>query len=93
MLEYFLEGGNFDSALHLVAASLSMILFAVSLKSYLAGRRGKFLYVCVAFLVFAASETLVLANVLFFKEVALTSVSHSLNLIVLLAFFAGVVKR
>jgi hypothetical protein len=93
MLEHFLEGGRLDLVLHIVAASLSIFLFIISLESYLTTRKSRLAYVCIAFFTFAVSETLVLANIFVLKDVTVTFISHSLNLIVLLAFFAGLVKK
>lgn len=87
------EGGSIDSSIHVLGAGVSVVLFIVSLRAYMAGRRGRFLYVCLAFLIFSVKEMTVLLDVLVMRSGDLTFLSHILTLAVVLLFFVGVVKK
>lgn len=88
-----IEGTNFDNIIHLITALAAFALFVVSFHSYLRIKRERFFYICCAFFVYSIKEFIVVADITFYRNSFLTGLSHSLNLLILLLFFIGVVKK
>ncbi len=86
------EGTFFDDGVHILTGAVALSLFLVSLRAYLKLKKPKFLYLCLAFFLYAIKEVIVVLDVFFLRNPIATAVSHVLNLVVLLLFFAGVVK-
>ncbi len=93
MFNLMVDGSGLDNAVHLATAVTAFSLFIVSLKAYLALKRRRFLYVCLAFLLYSIKEIIVVSEVLSFRNSAFTEISHVMNLAILLLFFAGLIKK
>ncbi|MFB6242125.1 MAG: hypothetical protein ABEJ36_05000 [Candidatus Nanosalina sp.] len=87
-----LEGTTVDLLLHIITLVAAAALFVVSLRAYRRKDNEKFLYICLAFGVFAVKEGIVTAEVLGLGLSILTGLSHVLNLVILALFFRGTVK-
>jgi len=86
------EGTTVDLVMHATTVVVAVALFTVSYRSYTKKQNEKFLYVCLAFGVFAVKEALVTLNILNMAFTGITWVSHFLNLVILGLFFRGTVK-
>lgn len=93
MFEAFLEGGDLDKVVHFVSFAFSFFLFVVSYRYYRINCKRKFLYVLLAFLFFSITELLVFLDITFLRNPILTSVSHSMVVVVLVLFFMGTVRK
>jgi hypothetical protein len=89
---FIFEGNNLDTAVHMLTAIVALMVFCVSLKSYLKIKREKFFYVCMAFLFFAIREILAAANIIYFANPLITAITHFIDLVIILLFFIGVIK-
>jgi len=88
-----IEGTRFDNIIHIVTAILAFSLFIISLRVYLRAKNKRFLYVCSAFLLFAIKEIIVVADILFLRSPTAVGISHTLNFVILILFFMGVIKQ
>ncbi|GEM_PF-2267577 len=79
-------------ALHVIIALVAGILFFISLITYLRTRRGKFLFICSAFLVFAIKEIILAVNIISVGADPIVVLTHALDLVILLLFAAGILK-
>ncbi|MFB6114882.1 MAG: hypothetical protein ABEK04_01210 [Candidatus Nanohalobium sp.] len=86
------EGTAPDIALHIVTVLVAAGLFTVSYKAYVKKQNKKFLYICMAFAVFAVKELLIALDTLYFSNPATVAGVHLLNLAILALFFRGTVK-
>lgn len=86
------EATIFDKTLHIITFAVATSLFALSYRAYKKKRNEKFLYVCIAFGVFAVKEGLVTTNSILLDSTNATAVVHILNLVILGLFFRGTVK-
>jgi hypothetical protein len=87
-----LEGTLIDKGLHIATVVAATGLFTVSYIAYRKKNNRKFMYICLAFAVFAVKETLIAVNALHLNNVALTATVHLLNLAILGLFFKGTVE-
>jgi hypothetical protein len=73
---------------------LSFVLGAISFVAYRRDGRAKFLFVTLAFFIFASKGILIIGNdLLSLQQPYLDIVAHSLDFVVLLCFFIGMVKK
>jgi hypothetical protein len=81
------------SMMHIITAVVASILFVLSLITYTRTKKGKFLFICGAFLLFAVKE-IVLAVSTVGLDAEPTSIfsTHILNLIILAMFAYGILK-
>jgi hypothetical protein len=86
------EGSALDTALHAVTAVVAVALLTLSLQAYRKRSTRKFLFICIAFALFAVREVLIMGDLLFHVLPGIHVVAHILNLGILIAFFYGVVK-
>ncbi len=86
-----LDGMVFHLILHAITIVVAFGLFVLSALSYRRDRRIKILYITGAFLLFFIKEIIVAMNVFLYSNMDPVIV-HPLNLIILVLFFAGVVK-
>lgn len=87
-----LEGTLVDKGLHIATVVAATGLFTVSYTAYRKKNNQKFMYICLAFAVFAVKETLIAINALHLHSVTLTAATHLLNLAILGLFFKGTVQ-
>jgi hypothetical protein len=87
-----LEGTLLDKGLHLVTVAASAALLTVSYTAYRKKGNRKFMYICLAFAVFAVKEAIIAINALHLESVTLTAAAHILNLAILGLFFKGTVS-
>lgn len=88
-----IEGTLIDKGLHLITVAVASGLFAVSYTAYRKKKQNsKFMYICLAFAVFAVKEAIIAVNALHMHNVTLTAVAHVLNLAILGLFFKGTVQ-
>lgn len=92
MTHGLLEGTSIDTFLHIATMLTATALFAVSYRAYLKKHNKKFLYVLLAFAVFAVKEALITVSVIGSSPFPLTGLSHILNLVILGLFFMGTVR-
>ena len=73
---------------------LAFILGAISLIAYRRDGRVKFLFVTLAFFIFASKGVLIIGNdLLSLQQPVLDIIAHSLDFVVLLCFFVGMIKK
>lgn len=87
-----LEGTLVDKGLHSLTVVAATGLFTVSYTAYRKKQNSKFMYICLAFAVFAGKETLIAVNALHLNSVTLTATAHLLNLAILGLFYKGTVQ-
>lgn len=87
-----IEGTSFDNAIHILTVVLALALFAVSALSYIRTQKQRFLYICLAFFLFAVKEILIAFAIFGAGSSMLIGVSHFLTFIILILFFIGVMK-
>jgi len=86
---------DLETAVSIAACVLALFLFAISMFSYKREKRKRLLYVTTAFLVFAIEETLNAIQEAFLETryPSLEGEILTLNLVVLILFFIGLVKQ
>ena len=87
-----IEGTLLDKGLHIITVVAATGLFTVSYTAYRKKHNKKFMYICLAFAVFAAKETLIAINALHLNSVFLTASAHLLNLAILGLFYKGMLQ-
>ncbi|AOV94520.1 hypothetical protein AQV86_01175 [Nanohaloarchaea archaeon SG9] len=87
-----LEGTLLDKGLHMITVVAATGLFTVSYTAYKKQENKKFLYILLAFAVFALKETLIAINSLHVNSATLTTAAHLLNLAILGLFYRGTVQ-
>lgn len=81
-----------DRMLHVLTASISVVLLIVSKRAYLTRQDSKFLYVSTAFGFFFLKEVLLLSQSIMGDWWIIDFSAHVLNFIILACFFRGTVK-
>lgn len=87
-----IEGTIIDKGLHMATVIVASGLFTVSYTAYRKKQNTKFMYICLAFAVFAVKEATLAVNALHLHNVTLTAAAHILNLAILGLFFKGTVQ-
>lgn len=86
------ETATLDMALHIVTFLVSVLIFALSIRAYNRNPSRRFMFICAAFGLFTFKELIIAIGILWGSIPGLGTISHLLNLGVLLAFFYGVIK-
>jgi hypothetical protein len=71
---------------------VAVTLFVLALRAYRRKPTEKFLFIGIAFGLFAVKEALITGDLLFTLFSGVPAIAHSLNLGILIAFFYGVIK-
>ncbi|MBS3174256.1 hypothetical protein J4440_00070 [Candidatus Woesearchaeota archaeon] len=80
------------NSMHVVIASLSGILFIISLLTYLRTKRSKFMFICSAFLIFSIKEIILAINIINAGTDPIMVLTHFLDLLILVLFALGILK-
>ncbi|HLD05747.1 MAG TPA: hypothetical protein VJG90_08560 [Candidatus Nanoarchaeia archaeon] len=78
--------------LHFITAALSIALFAISWLTYKKHNNRKFLFVCLAFFVFALKEIITALNIMVWHSGAIEVFTHALSLVILILFAIGIIR-
>ena len=86
---------NLETAVSIAACVLALFLFTISAFSYKREKRKRVLFVTAGFFVFAIEEALNTINETFLETryPSLEGEIFTLNFVILLLFFAGLIKR
>ncbi|HSU72320.1 MAG TPA: hypothetical protein VLJ21_00545 [Candidatus Binatia bacterium] len=87
-------GLDISDIIAICSSVLAAILGVISIIAYQRDRRGKLLFLTVAFFLFAAKGVLIIvSDVLLWEQFALDVIAGLLDFAVLLCFFASIMKR
>ncbi len=85
--------------LHMIIILLAALLSYLSILAYLRAGNRRFLFVCIAFLLFAARELIIFLQVVLSARLDVllplvkAPISHFISLLILLFFFLGILWR
>ena len=89
-----IQGLDVNDIIVVFTSILAFILGALSLMAYRRDGREKFLFVTLAFFIFASKGIFVIGNdLLSLQQPSLDTIAHSLDFLVLLCFFVGMIKK
>ena len=91
----FLQSENIVNVINLVIIGFSLLLFALSIKAYLATKLGKIAYAAIAFALFAIELFIEYADDTFgfLGDFSTDIVNSFTTLCILILFFVDIVKR
>ena len=88
-----LLGFELDKLLSFVNGIIALLLFIITFISYKRDGRSRLLFISIAFLIFSIKSFLISSELFNFSIIWIDPVSIILELLVLLFFFYGVIKK
>lgn len=88
----FHEGARLSNTIHFLTGGLAVLMAVAAFLVHQQKKKQALLFIISAFLLFAASETLLVLNVLLFQKNFLIGISHLLVILTLGMFFVGIRK-
>ena len=86
-------GVDIEPLIAIGSSILAILLFAISAVAYKRERRSRLSFVMAAFLVFAVKGTLIAIDSLYPGQIVTEPLAYVLDFVVLILFFAGLVKK